>query len=261
MHVVEKIHRIEEFYGRLGLTIGNFEGFHRGHLKIIQSLISECRGRGLSSAVITFKDHPLKVLSGCEPEKLCAAADKIRCFKKSGIDLLFYVDFSPSLAATSPNRFILELHKKLYLKLLCLGKGIRFGKDNKGDIPFLETCSSNLGFTLVPVEEAIYRNQPISSTRIRAAIKDGRFTQVYDMLGREYSVYLELDEGSKALRPFIAHMAFPESGLFSGLIEHVGTGERYPEKIRIEHGRFVPVQHHDYLNTQLYRFFFDPLDG
>jgi riboflavin kinase/FMN adenylyltransferase len=252
MHVVERIHRIEELYGRIGLTIGNFEGFHRGHLKIIQRLISECRGRGLSSAAITFKDHPQKVLSGY---------DKIRCFKKSGIDLLFYVDFSPSFAATSPNRFILELQKKLYPKLLCLGKRFRFGKNNKGDIAFLKTLSSNIGFTLIPVVEAVYRNQPISSTRIRAAIKDGRFSQVCDMLGRDYSVYLELDEGRKAFRPFIPYMAFPESGLFSGVVEHVETGERYAESIRIEHGLFLPVQHRDYRNMQLYRFSFDPMDG
>ena len=72
MYISERIKRVDRFYGKIGLTIGNFEGHHRGHVEILGSLVKESRKRGLYSAVITFKEHPLKILGGVDPEKLWA---------------------------------------------------------------------------------------------------------------------------------------------------------------------------------------------
>ena len=101
MYINELIKKVDGFYGKIGLTIGNFEGHHRGHAEILGSLVNESRKRGLYSAVITFKEHPLKILRGVDPEKLWTPCEKIVSFKKAGIDLLFYIDFTKNISSTS----------------------------------------------------------------------------------------------------------------------------------------------------------------
>jgi len=257
MHLIDRIRRINRYYGKLGLSIGNFEGFHRGHLKIIGSLINECRRMGLFSAVITFKEHPLTVLNGYEPEKLYAAADKIECFKKSGIDLLFYIDFSPAFAATSPADFLKELRTQLNPKLLCLGTSFRFGRDNSGDLSFIAEMSENIGYTLLPVEEVMYGEAVISSTRIRSEIKRGKFRQVAEMLGRRYTVYLK---GKKSLHTFISNIAIPKGGAFSGEMEDLKTGERHREVLQVAEDAFIPSMQRKYCEDRIYQFSFDADD-
>ena len=89
MYIVERIRKMDDFHGSVGLTIGNFEGFHRGHREIITTLITQSRRHGLYTAVITFKEHPLKILRGTEPEQLSLPHEKLVKLRKAGIDLLF----------------------------------------------------------------------------------------------------------------------------------------------------------------------------
>jgi FAD synthase len=266
MRLVERIEIIEGYEGKLGLSIGNFEGFHRGHLKILNTLIVGCRNMGLFSAAVTFKEHPLKVLSGYEPEKLCSPADKIGCFERSGIDLLFSIDFSRRFAQTPPVDFIRELDRKLRPRLLCVGSSFRFGKGNEGNISLLEKLSREFGYLLLSVEEELYEDEPISSTRIRGAIKLGRFRHVFEMLGRVYSVYLVREEGAAALHTFVPNLALPAHGVFTGTVRTGGEGVqceetgRWEESFRLDSGLFFPVRHDRYRPGMHYQFSFDPED-
>ena len=261
MYIIENIRRIEPFHGRVGLSIGNFEGFHRGHVKIIKRLINECKKLKLFSAVITFKQHPLKVLSGYEPEKLCAAADKIWCFKKSGIDLLIYIDFSPEFSATSPLDFLIQLRKSLSPRILCLGSSFRFGKNNEGNLQLLLDTSEEFQYKLISVDEVLYIGKPVSSTRIRNAIKEGKIKLATDLLGRQYSVYLAAESGNTLMKTFISNVAVPLTGKYSGKIEGLTTKELCSESFKISNKSFSPVSKDKYVNNQIYQFYFDPIDA
>lgn len=262
MHVVERLERIQEFYGRVGLTIGNFEGYHRGHREIVGRLVSESRARGLHPAVITFKRHPLAVLAGKEPERLWSPSEKVNRMRDEGISLLVYIDFSPAFAGMNPVEFLEMLKDTLGPKLLCLGSNFRFGRENKGNIGFLGSVSSNYGFELIPVDDLRHRGRPISSTRIREAVKAGDFPLVTELLGRMYSVRLVSEQdGGKTLVPVGEGCALPRDGIYTGDLENLsGTGESGPaERVRmvIRDGCFRTEREGRLQPEGLYRFFFD----
>jgi len=132
--IVEKLKKIAILHNSgLALTIGNFEGYHIGHRSIIKTLKIEANKRNLSTCVITFKNHPLKLLKGVEPERLWAKCDKLITFYREGIDLLVYLNFSREFAYQEPGNFLNILKETLNPSLICLGETFKFGRKNKGN--------------------------------------------------------------------------------------------------------------------------------
>jgi riboflavin kinase/FMN adenylyltransferase len=232
VYIVEQIKKMYQFYGRVGLTIGNFEGFHRGHREIVRTLLSRSLSCGLKTAVITFKEHPLKLLYGMEPERLTLPNEKLVYLRNAGVDLLLYLDFSAELADTEPEDFLLMVQRKLSPGLLCLGKGFRFGKDNRGDIEFLRDGGKGLNYDLLVVDDVVYRGGPVSSTRIRDAVKRGDFELAGALLGRDYHLYVTAHSGAHLLRPLCANCAFPDDGRYRGVL--IGTESGENSKIVVE---------------------------
>lgn len=260
VHIIERIEKLEPFYKRIGLSIGNFEGFHRGHTKIIQSLLHESKKKGLFSAVLTFKQHPMKVLNGGEPERLWAPADKLESFVKAGIDLLIYIDFSREFSSLSPLEFIRMLKVRFAPRIFCLGANFRFGQNNEGDIAFLKRVSHSHGFTIISVAEQLHKGAPVSSTRIRRAVKDGRMKLASDMLGRNYAIDLRLAFDGKTLSPFVPNTALPDRGAYCGELLDPVTKRKQRASMRI-HGSAVSLlkQIPDHC-CHLQRFIFTPED-
>ncbi len=258
MHIVERINRIVPYFGKIGLSIGNFEGFHRGHTKIIECLVKESKKRNLYSAVITFKQHPLRILAGREPERLWAPGDKIISFRNAGIDLLIYIEFSREFSSKLPLDFIVDLNQKLSPNLLCLGGNFRFGRDNGGDVELLQGISQEFQYTLMTINEVLQDGLPISSTRIRNAVKAGNMQNTESLLGRRYSVYLKKEEDILQFKPFIPNVALPRRGKFKGVIENLQTRQTSQEKLFIEDNSLLPTLKNNYVEYQLYRFYFDP---
>jgi riboflavin kinase/FMN adenylyltransferase len=255
--IIERIKRIEPYSGKIGLTIGNFDGFHLGHKKIVKTLVHECKKRGLFSALITFKQHPLKVIGGEEPDKIGVIIEKLLWFLQQGIDLLLYIDFSKKLAATLPSDFLNILHKQLEPKLYCLGRGFRFGKDNRGDIELMGGYASELGYQLISIEDVTLHGEAVSSTRIREAIKKGDFKLVTELLGRRYSVYLEADHSSgETLKSFISDMALPDNGRYKGELVNLRTHKKVKEILTVE-GRHMKPRKFKVKGSTLYKYIFD----
>lgn len=242
----------------IALTVGNFEGFHRGHLKIIKTLIAESRKRGLFSSVITFKKHPMTVIFGIEPEKLIAPSEKIEFFQKEGIDLLFNIDFSREFSETMPLDFLRNLKEVLSPKLYCLGSSFRFGKHNLGDIELIKKSASVFNYELVSVKDMLLYDLPISSTRIRSAIKEGQFVLVEKLLGRRYGVYLEPDQGVKGgLRSFISNTALPDYGRFSGEIVDLIARKKKREIVNVSNSIFLNSYRNSVKDDTLYKYYFE----
>jgi FAD synthase len=261
VYIIEHIAKLQSFNGKVGLSIGNFEGFHRGHTKIIQSLVHESKKRGLLSAVLTFKKHPMKVLNGIEPERLWAPADKLESFMKAGIELLIYIDFSPAFSSLTPIDFIRRLNTQLAPRLFCLGANFRFGLNNEGDVTYLSRVSHSFGFTVISIAEQLHEGVPVSSTRIRRAVKEGRMKLASDMLGRNYAVDLQFNFDEKTLSPFVPNSALPERGIYRGEVIDLVTKKTRRASVKI-HGpaiRFLP-RFSDH-RVHLQRFIFSPEDG
>jgi FAD synthase len=259
LFIVERIKRVEPYFGKIGLTIGNFDGFHLGHKRIVETLVSECKKRGLFSAVITFKQHPLKVIYGEAPDKIGVRIDKLLWFLKQGIDLLLYTDFSEKFSKTLPHEFLHDLKRELKPKLYCLGKSFRFGKENQGDIEMMAESASELEYQLISVEEVTLHGKAVSSTRIREAIKRGDFTLVTELLGRHYSVYLESDHRSgESLKSFLKEIALPNNGRYAGELVNLQTHEKVSEILKVSDGRMKTEKARVKRNT-LYKFIFSRL--
>lgn len=254
MYIVEHIRRMNDFHGNVGLTIGNFEGFHRGHREIVQTLLSQSRRRGLDAAVITFKEHPLKLLRGVEPERLSLPHEKLVNLRKAGVDLLLYLDFSPEFADTEPESFLRMLQRQLAPGLLCLGREFRFGKGNEGNIDFLRRLSATYNYDLVVVDDVVHLNGPVSSTRIRDAVKKGDFELADGLLGHSYHLYVTGEH--KLLKPLCMNCAFPDDGRYMAVLHEGGKGQGREMVVeRVDQG-FVLCDEIDLKKNGLYRLQF-----
>jgi len=242
MYIVETIKKLEYFYGKVALTIGNFEGFHRGHLSIVHTLVQEAKNRGLLPAVLTFKEHPLSILLDKRPEKLSAAPDKIVMFMDEGIKLLLYIHFSRQFADLDPLSFLEFLKSTMSPRLYCLGRGFRFGRGNSGDTALLREYEPQFDYELLEVDDVSWGGLPVSSTRIRNEVKKGNFKLVRNLLGKRYYAYfLPRQIDPPVFSSFFPDWALPTKGRFSGCIENVQTGIRADIEITVSNRLFRVV--------------------
>jgi riboflavin kinase/FMN adenylyltransferase len=166
----------------LALSIGNFDGFHLGHKQIIARL----KEKG-TSFVLTFSNHPLEVLSGSSPSPiLCSTDEKLRLLKEFGVDFVILLEFTPELAQQPYDVFLKKIHQKLPFSYLVLGKGDAFGHKRQGDEIRVKSLESELKFTAEYLPKLEYAGEPISSRRIREALKNNQLKLAENMLGRTY---------------------------------------------------------------------------
>lgn len=171
-------------------TIGNFDGIHRGH----QRILAEVRGRSsaldLSSAVVTFEPHPLEVLHPeSAPSRITTLAQKIELFESAGMDAVLVIEFTSDFARTSAASFVSDLlAERMKVNELHVGSSFVFGHEREGDLALLQRKGQELGFTARGVEEITWRGEAISSSRIRSAILAGQTEDAMEMLGRPFTV-------------------------------------------------------------------------
>jgi len=256
--IIEKLKKISNFHRRFALTVGNFEGYHTGHRSIINTLKNEASKRNLSTCVITFKNHPLNLLKGIEPERLWAKCDKIITFYKEGIDLLIYLNFSKEFASQEPEDFLGIIRKTINPSLICLGETFKFGRNNKGDIKLIEKYGKESGWEFIPVDDLEMYGTKVSSTLIRNMIKNGDFKMTNTMLGKKYSLYLKPDHNKKnIMKLFIENMAVPTTGRFTGEMIDLQKKDYYNTTIEFDSGKIKLVRNNRIIGDSLYSFSFD----
>ncbi|MEO8505133.1 MAG: riboflavin biosynthesis protein RibF [Acidobacteriota bacterium] len=180
-------------------TIGNFDGLHRGQRAIVDQVVARARELGESALAITFEPHPLSILRPAEaPTLLVTPAQKDRLFEAAGMDALLRVRFTPEFAETRAEDFITRfLHRKLALREIYVGKNFVFGRGREGTLELLESLGRKLGFTALGVDEVRAKGKPVSSTRIRNAVADGRVDEAWELLGRPYAVEGVIQRGDR----------------------------------------------------------------
>jgi len=230
---MEIIRELSEIKGKLKatcLTIGNFDGLHLGHQKLITRVRSRAQAEDYTSMVVTFDPHPLRVLVGSKtPPFITLTRQKADLIAEMGIDYLFLIRFTKELAATEPEDFVRRyLVDGLAMKHLVIGYDYAFGKGRKGDYELLSRLGEQYGYTVERVEPVMVNDAVVSSTRIRDLVQGGHVWEVRPLLGRFYTVYGEViqgrDRGAKLLGFPTANLKltdelFPKTGVYAVLVK------------------------------------------
>ncbi|WP_113674802.1 bifunctional riboflavin kinase/FAD synthetase [Vallitalea guaymasensis] len=184
------------------VVLGNFDGIHIGHRKLICKALELSRELGLKSLVLTFDPHPSFVLANKEPVDLIyLSCEKERLL--SNIDIFVEYPYDLVTAKMTPEDFIEKvICKQLNAKFVVVGNDYRFGHERKGDINLLKKLSSNYGYELITIPKIAYNNDIVSSTWIRKEIKQGNIELANKLLGENFSITGKVVEGKKNGRKF-----------------------------------------------------------
>lgn len=171
------------------VTVGTFDGVHRGHWEVLQETRRHAQADGRRSVLATFHPHPLRVVRpDVAPALLTTPLEKEEILAESGLDYAVFIPFNRALAEFSPERFVTDvLLERLHMRRLVIGYDHGFGKGRSGDVAMLRSVGERLGFEVHVVPAVHMDGQAVSSSRIRQALQHGDVVAAAAGLGRPYS--------------------------------------------------------------------------
>jgi len=172
------------------VTVGTFDGLHRGHIALIDALVGSARQQGRRAVVVSFDPHPLQVLRpDSAPRLLTTRDEKLELFAQIGPGAVALLAFDRRMADLAPEQFVRDiLLSRLGAGHLVVGYDHGFGRDRSGDADTLRAIGAGAGFGVEVVEPVIEDGRPVSSSRIRQALADGDVCAAARGLGRAYEV-------------------------------------------------------------------------
>lgn len=194
------------------ITVGTFDGVHRGHWAVLQEIGRRARESGRRSVLVTFHPHPLKIVRPDDaPLLLTTPTEKKEILAETGLDYAVFLSFNHVLASYSPRRFVEEiLLERLGVQELVIGYDHGFGKGRSGGVDTLRRIGEELGFAVDVVSPIQTGETPVSSTRIRRALLEGNVEDARKGLGRPYCVRGLVIRGDGRGR----RLGFPTANLF-----------------------------------------------
>ena len=190
---------------RTVVTIGNFDGVHLGHQKILGGVVERARANDLESAVLTFYPHPASVLRpNAAPTLLMTLEQRLAAFDAMGINAALVLQFDAELAKISAEDFAKQfLVDALRAKTVLVGENFRFGNRQGGDVKLLQEIGRRSDFDVVIVPPVVQNGVPVSSTAVRDALREGRVEDAEPLLGRPFSLKGEIRPGTGQGRKLI----------------------------------------------------------
>jgi riboflavin kinase/FMN adenylyltransferase len=183
------------------LTIGNFDGVHRGHQAMLALLNNEARHRRVPSCVVSFEPHPRDLVAGqpgLAPARVATLRDKLSELERCGVDIAVVLRFDARFAAQSPQTFIDDvLVRGLNVRYVLVGDDFRFGRKRAGDYAMLDSAGSAHGFDVARMLSYEIHGTRVSSSAVRAALADGDMARAAALLGRAYSISGHVLRGRK----------------------------------------------------------------
>jgi len=186
------------------LTIGNFDGVHRGHQAMLALLKNEAQHRGVPSCVMSFEPHPRDYFAAVArkpelaPARIATLRDKLTELARCGIDQCVVLPFNAALASQPAEAFIQDvLVRGLGVKYVLVGDDFRFGAKRVGDYAMLDAAGERLGFDVARMNSYEVHGTRVSSSAVREALAQGRMDRVAGLLGRPYSVSGHVVHGRK----------------------------------------------------------------
>jgi riboflavin kinase/FMN adenylyltransferase len=193
------------------LALGNFDGLHRGHLKIIERVKRGALERGGTPMVMTFDPHPSRVVRPDKaPPLLMTLPQRLEALQQAGIQCAAVVRFTPELSQWDADMFVRRvLVDWLHVSEVWVGANFLFGRDRGGTFNMLRTLGQAYGFRADKIDPVRYRDFIVSSTRIRRLVSEGRMDDAGALMGRVYGVDGVVVEGRKRGR----ELGFPTANL------------------------------------------------
>ena len=215
------------------VTVGNFDGVHRGHQALVAAATRAARSHGGLAVVLTFDPHPSHVLSPHRaPEALMTVEQKAEILGGLGVDRLAVLPFTRALAEKTADDFARSvLYECLGARAVVVGASFRFGRHRQGDAARLTELGRTLGFSVEAVGAVLHEGAPISSTRIREAVARGEIEAASELLGRRYFIDGRVRSGDGRGRT----IGFPTANL-ELLGEAVPGGGVYAAWVRVPPG-------------------------
>ena len=211
MKVYRGLHGLEGKFKSPAVTLGNFDGVHIGHGEIFRRLKKRSGEIGGEALIFTFDPHPAKVLRPeLSPSIITPLPEKLSLIEEHGLDGIILADFNKEFAEQHPASFVKDiLHEKIGAKLVIIGHDFTFGKGKEGNIDSLISLGKEAGFSVEVVEPIRLDGEIVSSTRIRAMIKDGKVKEASSLLGRHHSIEGKVIKGHGRGKP----LGFPTANI------------------------------------------------
>ncbi len=214
------------------ITVGTFDGVHKGHRTILQEVVSHAKHVNGESVLLTFEPHPRKLLFPDQPLGIITPLQqKLELITAAGIDHIVVVPFTKEFAGLSATEYIEQFLVSLFHPVsIVIGYDHRFGHDRKGDINLLKLYAPVHGYKLTEIPVQLIDEASISSTRIRLALAEGRVEDAGYMLGRYYTLTGTVVHGNKLgrtlgyptanLHPIDADQLIPLLGIYAVKVRH-----------------------------------------
>ncbi len=241
MSAFERFGTPEKYRGGI-VSIGNFDGVHRGHQSMIEVLVAEAHVQGVPAVVLTFHPHPLKLLRPEDaPPQLCTLEHKSELLSRCGVDAILPYPTDWDLLQLTPEEFFEKIvGRQLEAKGLVEGPNFCFGRHRAGDIAKLQQLCDASGMSLHVISPVEIDGQLISSSRIRALLDEGCFAEAVSLLGHPYRLTGRVTRGEGRGRSLgfpTANLAeiqtlLPADGVYAGEV-HFENDERHAAAIHI----------------------------
>lgn len=211
MELIRGIHNILPAHHGCVLTIGNFDGVHRGHAEVITKLVKKARQLNVPATLMTFEPQPQEMFRGDNaPARLSTLRDKIILLEELGIDRLVCINFNAKFADLSAQDFIDKLLvESLGVKYLVIGDDFCFGKQRKGNFEMLQSAGEKHQFAVVSTQSFVLGDKRVSSTEIRNQLAKGNLEQARRLLGHPFILCGRVAHGEKIGRT----LGFPTANI------------------------------------------------
>ena len=215
--------------GRCALTIGNFDGVHRGHRALVDRTLAKAREAKLTACVLTFEPHPREFFArDAAPARITRLRDKLELLAQAGVERVHVARFDARFAALTAERFIQEiLLQNLNTCWLLVGRDFRFGAGRAGNFETLK----NHAFALEEMADVEFDGKRVSSSAVRAALKAGDLRGAERLLGHPYTISGRVAHGAKLGRGLgfptaniVLRRPPPIAGIFVVEVDHFGRG-------------------------------------
>lgn len=230
-------------YDRTAVTLGNFDGVHRGHAVVLDALRTSARQRDLASLVVTFDPHPRLVHQSDSPvEMICGLQQRLGRIADTGVDAVLVQHYTLEFAQQTAEEFVLDyLVRRLRARLVVVGADVRFGRDNSGDLVALQRLGQAHGFEVEVIDE-VGEGARYSSSAIRRLLESGDVRAAAQQLGYDHTLTGTVVHGEKRGREMgfpTANLALdaeglvPADGVYAGWMTFPARGLRLPTAISV----------------------------